>query len=94
MDKSPDNRPTRSFFIINNNETKWLKFSIRDCESGAINSTETLNLKTTLLATQTQMSDNSVDPKGQNGSSTDRGLPTVIIEQEAIRDLSTKPITG
>ena len=40
------------------------------------------------------MSDNSVDPKGQNGSSADRGLPTVIIEQEAIRDFSTKSITG
>ena len=86
VDKSPDNRPTRSFFIINNNETKWLKFSIRDCESGAINSTETLNLKTTLLAIKTQMSDNSVDPKGQNGSSK-YGLPTVIIEQEATREL-------
>ena len=92
VDKSPDNRPTRSFFIINNNETKWLKFSIRDCESGAINSTETLNLKTTLLAIKTQMSDNSVDPKGQNGSSK-YGLPTVIIEQEATRDFSTKSTT-
>ena len=94
VDKSPDNRPTRSFFIINNNETKWLKFSMRDCETGAINSTGKVNLQTTLLAIRTQMSDNSVDSKGQNGSSTDRGLPTVIIEQEAIRDLSTKSITG
>ena len=39
------------------------------------------------------MSDNSVDPKGQNGSSK-YGLPTVIIEQEAIRDFSTKSTTG
>lgn len=94
VDKNPQNRPTRSFFIINSNEIKWLKFSIRDCETGAIGSTETLDLQTTLLAIQTQMSDNSVDPKGQNGSSTDRGLPTVIIEQEATRDLSTKSTTG
>ena len=93
VDNNLKNIPTRSFFIINNNETKWLKFSMRDCESGAINSTGKVNLQTTLLAIRTQMSDNSVDPKGQS-SSTDRGLPTVIIEQEAIRDLSTKSITG
>lgn len=93
VDKNPQNRPTRSFFIINSNEIKWLKFSMRDCETGAIGSTETLDLQTTLLAIKTQMSDNSVDPKEQS-SSTARGLPTVIIEQEAIRDLSTKYITG
>ena len=95
VDKSPDNRPTRSFFIINSGETKFIKFYLRDCDTGKIidDKTETLDLQTTLLATQTQMSDNSVDPKGQNGSSK-YGLPTVIIEQEAIRDLRTKSTTG
>lgn len=96
VDKSTNNRPTRSFFIINSGETKFIKFYLRDCDTGKIidDKTETLDLQTTLLATQTQMSDNSVDPKGQNGSSAARGLPTVIIEQEAIRDFSTKSTTG
>ena len=93
VDKSTKNRPTRSFFIINRNETKVLKFYLRDCETGDIINAETLDLQTTLLAIKTQMSDNSVDPKGQNGSSK-YGLPTVIIEQEAIRDFSTKSTTG
>nr|WP_321435519.1 hypothetical protein [uncultured Campylobacter sp.] len=95
VDKSTNNRPTRSFFIINSGDIKFLKFYLRDCDTGNIinNNTEKLNLKTTLLAIKTQMSDNSVDPKGQNGSSK-YGLPTVIIEQEAIRDLRTKSATG
>ena len=95
VDKSTRNRPTRSFFIINQGETKFLKFSLRNCDTGEIidDKTEKLDLQTTLLATQTQMSDNSVDPKGQSSSAA-RGLPTVIIEQEAIRDLSTKSTTG
>ena len=96
VDKSTKNRPTRSFFIINRNETKVLKFYLRDCETGDIitNNTEKINLKTTFLAIKTQMSDNSVDPKGQNGSNAARGLPTVIIGQEATRDFSTKSTTG
>lgn len=87
VDKSTKNRPTRSFFIINQGDIKFLKFYLRNCETGDIinNSTEKINLKTTLLAIKTQMSDNSVDP--QNGSSTARGLPTVIIGQEATREL-------
>lgn len=95
VDKSTKNRPTRSFFIINQGDIKFLKFYLRDCETGDIitNNTEKINLQTTLLAIRTQMSDNSVDPKGQNGSSK-YGLPTVIIEQEAIRNLSTKSTTG
>ena len=95
VDKSTRNRPTRSFFIINQGETKFLKFSLRNCDTGEIidDKTEKLDLQTTLLATQTQMSDNSVDPKGQSSSAA-RGLPTVIIEQEAIRDFSTKSTTG
>lgn len=88
VDNNLKNIPTRSFFIINNNETKWLKFSMRDCESGAINSTGKVNLQTTLLAIRTQMSDNSVDSKGQNGSVATYGLPTVIIGEETVRDLS------
>lgn len=87
VDKSTRNRPTRSFFIMNSGDIKFLKFYLRDCDTGDIinNSTEKINLQTTLLAIKTQMSDNSVDP--QNGSSTARGLPTVIIGQEATREL-------
>lgn len=95
VDESTKNRPTRSFFIINQGDIKFLKFYLRDCKTGDIinNKTEKINLKTTLLAIKTQMSDNSVDPKGQNGSSK-YGLPTVIIGQEATRDFSTKSTTG
>ena len=93
VDKNPQNRPTRSFFIINNNKTKWLKFSMRNCETGAIEKTEKLDLQTTLLAIRTQMSDNSVDP--QNGSVATYGLPAVIIgEDTTTRDLRTKSATG
>lgn len=95
VDKNPQNRPTRSFFIINKDKTKFIKFSLRNCETGAIGGAEKINLNTTLLATETQMSDNSVDPKGQNGSSAARGLPTVIIgEDTTTRDLRTKSATG
>ena len=86
VDKSTRNRPTRSFFIMNSGDTKRLKFSLRNCETGDIETTGKLNLQTTLLAIKTQMSDNSVDPKGQS-SSASRGLPTVIIGQEATREL-------
>lgn len=88
VDKSTNNRPTRSFFIINKDDTKFLMFHLRDCDTGDIinDKTETLDLQTTLLAIKTQMSDNSVDP--QNGSSTTYGLPAVIIGQETVRDLS------
>ena len=86
VDKSTRNRPTRSFFIMNSGDTKRLKFSLRNCETGDIETTGKLNLQTTLLAIKTQMSDNSVDP--QNGSSTTYGLPAVIIGQETVRDLS------
>lgn len=94
VDESTNNRPTRSFFIINSGYMKFLKFYLRDCKTGDIinNSTEKINLKTTLLAIRTQMSDNSVDP--QNGSSTTYGLPAVIIGKETTRYLSTKSATG
>ena len=92
VDKSPNNRPTRSFLIMNQGDTKFLKFYLRDCETGAIGSTETLDLQTTLLAIKTQMSDNSVDYRVQNGSKA-YGLPAMIIAQEATRDLSTKSAT-
>ncbi|MDD0845552.1 hypothetical protein PTQ33_00215 [Campylobacter sp. 50012-21] len=92
VDNNLKNIPTRSFFIINNNETKWLKFSMRDCETGDIGIKEKLDLQTTLLAIRTQMSDNSVDP--QNGSKA-YGLPAVIIgEDTTTRDLRTKSATG
>lgn len=87
VDKSTRNRPTRSFFIINSGDTKRLKFSLRNCETGDIETTGKLNLQTTLLAIKTQMSDNSVDPKGQSSSKA-YGLPAVIIGQETVRDLS------
>ena len=94
VDKSPNNRPTRSFLIMNQGDTKFLKFYLRDCETGAIGSTETLDLQTTLLAIKTQMSDNSVDYRVQNGSKA-YGLPAVIIgEDTTTRDLRTKSATG
>lgn len=86
VDKNPQNRPTRSFLIINRYDTKVLKFFLRDCDTGNIETTGKINLQTTLLAIQTQMSDNSVDP--QNGSSAAYGLPAVIIGEETVRDLS------
>lgn len=92
VDESTNNRPTRSFFIINSGYMKFLKFYLRDCKTGNIETTEKINLQTTLLAIRTQMSDNSVDPKGQNGSS--KALPTVIIGKETTRYLSTRSATG
>lgn len=88
VDESTNNRPTRSFFIIKSDDMKFLKFYLRDCKTGDIinNNTEKINLQTTLLVIQTQMSDNSVDP--QNGSSKAYGLPAVIIGEETVRDLS------
>ena len=94
VDKSTNNRPTRSFFIINKKQTKLLKFYLRDCDTGdIINNGEKLNLETTLLAINTQMRDNS-DSKGQNDTSKDLGLPTVIIGKKATRYLSTRSATG
>ena len=93
VDKSPNNRPTRSFLIMNQGDTKFLKFFLRDCETGNIETTGKINLQTTLLVIQTQMSDNSVDP--QNGSVAAYGLPAVIIgEDTTTRDLRTKSATG
>ena len=94
VDESTNNRPTRSFFIINSGYMKFLKFYLRDCKTGDIETTEKINLQTTLLAIQTQMSDNSVDPKGQNGSVATYGLPAVIIAQKTTRDFSTRSATG
>lgn len=88
VDKSTNNRPTRSFFIINSGDMKFLKFYLRDCDTGEIKKDEKVNLETTLLAINTQMSDNSVDSKGQNGSVATYGLPAVIIGEETVRDLS------
>ena len=89
VDKSSTNRPTRSFFIMNKDNTKILKFSLRDCETGTINGNEPLNLDTKLLVLETHMSDSSFDPKVQNGSKA-YGLPTMIIGEERLIDLSTK----
>lgn len=92
VDNNPNNKPTRSFFIINNNDEKVLKFSLRDCDTGntdgnnnANANVEPLTLNTTLLAIKTQMSDTSVDTTGQNGAV--YALPTVIIGQEVTREL-------
>lgn len=86
VDESTRNRPTRSFLIIKQGDTKVLKFFLRDCETGNIETTGKINLQTTLLVIQTQMSDNS-DPKRQNDS--DRDLPTVIIGKKTTRDFTT-----
>ncbi|MCI7023338.1 MAG: hypothetical protein MR964_03805 [Campylobacter sp.] len=92
VDKSPTTRPRRSFLIMNSGDTKFLKFFLRDCDTGKIEDIkEKLDLQTTLLALETQMNDNSVDTREQSLISV-YGLPTVIIGQEATRYLfiSTK----
>ena len=48
VDKSTKNRPTRSFFIINQGDIKFLKFYLRNCETGDIINAESLDLQTTL----------------------------------------------
>ncbi|MDD7600638.1 MAG: hypothetical protein SPJ69_06455 [Campylobacter sp.] len=100
VDKNTENRPTRSFLIINRGDTKFLRFFLRDCETGKIitntnntnnaNNAEKLNIETTLLAIETKMSDNSIDYRKQNGSRKTYALPTVIIGQETVRDFSTR----
>lgn len=86
VDKSTINRPRRSFLIMNENDTKFLKFSLRDCDTGKIEDIEKMDLQTTLLALETQMSDNSVNAREQNLISV-YGLPTVIIGQPTTRYL-------
>lgn len=88
VDKNPQNRPTRSFFIINSNEIKWLKFSLRNCETGTIEKDGKITLDTKLLETTTNINDNSVSPIVPIGPTPPRGLPAVIIGQETVRDLS------
>ncbi|MDY4859315.1 MAG: hypothetical protein SO144_00275, partial [Campylobacter sp.] len=82
--KNTQNIPTRSFFIINKGQTKFLKFSLRDCDTGEIKKDGKLSLETTLSVLGTDMFDTSVDHK----ETKTRGLPTVIIGQETVRDLS------
>lgn len=87
VDKNPTNRPRRSFLIMNKGDTKFLKFFLRDCDTGKIDDIkEKLDLQTTLLALETQMNDNSVNAREQSRISV-YGLPTVIIGQEATRYL-------
>ncbi|MDY4830494.1 MAG: hypothetical protein SO164_06750 [Campylobacter sp.] len=81
--KNTQNIPTRSFFIINKGQTKFLKFSLRDCDTGDIKKDEKLSLETTLSVLGTDMFDTSVDHKERKT----RGLPTVIIGKETVRDL-------
>ncbi|MCI7075772.1 hypothetical protein [Campylobacter sp.] len=90
VDKSTNNRPTRSFLIINGGQTKFLRFSLRNCETGEINDKDPLDLETTLSVLGTNMIDTSVDHTEPNTL----GLPTVIIGQDTVRDLSTKSATG
>ncbi|MCI6662237.1 hypothetical protein [Campylobacter sp.] len=87
VDKSTINRPRRSFLIMNSGDTKFLKFFLRDCDTGDIKEIEKMDLQTTLLALETQMNDNSVNAKEQSRISV-HGLPTVIIGQEATRYLT------
>ena len=83
--KNTQNIPTRSFFIINKGQTKFLKFSLRDCDTGEIKKDGKLSLETTLSVLGTDMIDTSVDHKEKKTL----GLPTVIIGQPTTRDLST-----
>ncbi|MCI6343176.1 MAG: hypothetical protein MSH30_01445 [Campylobacter sp.] len=82
--KNTQNIPTRSFFIINRGQKKFLKFSLRDCDTGKIKTEGKLSLETTLSVLGTDMFDTSVDHKEKKT----RGLPTVIIGKETVRDLS------
>ncbi|MDY4445751.1 hypothetical protein [Campylobacter sp.] len=88
VDKSTINRPRRSFLIMNGGDTKFLKFFLRNCEKGTIETIEKMDLQTTLLALETQMNDNSVNAREQSRISV-YGLPTVIIGQKATRYLTT-----
>ncbi|MCI6340158.1 MAG: hypothetical protein MR782_04765, partial [Campylobacter sp.] len=87
VDKSPTTRPTRSFLIMNSGDQKFLKFFLRDCDTGDIKDIEKMDLQTTLLALETQMNDNSVDTREQSRISV-YGLPTVIIGQPTTRSLT------
>ncbi|MCI7549998.1 MAG: hypothetical protein MSA33_06075 [Campylobacter sp.] len=89
VDKSPTTRPRRSFLIMNSGDTKFLKFFLRDCDTGEIKDIEKMDLQTTLLALETQMNDNSVNTREQSLISV-YGLPTVIIGQPTTRYLATK----
>ncbi|MCI6819132.1 MAG: hypothetical protein MR879_03880, partial [Campylobacter sp.] len=76
--------------IMNENDTKFLKFFLRDCDTGEIKSIEEkLDLQTALLVLETQMNDNSVNAREQSRISV-HGLPTVIIGQKTTRYLATK----
>lgn len=86
VDKNTDNRPTGSFIIINGGQTKYLRFALRDCDTGEIKKDEKVNLETTLSIVETELRDTSVDHK----IAKTHGLPTVIIGQEVTRDLSIR----
>ena len=85
VDNNPNNRPTGSFIIINKGATKFLRFAMRDCDTGEIKKDGKLSLETTLSVLGTDMIDTSVDHKEKKTL----GLPTVIIGQPTTRDLST-----
>ncbi|MCI7587853.1 MAG: hypothetical protein MSS71_08390 [Campylobacter sp.] len=85
VDNNPNNRPTGSFIIINRGATKFLRFAMRDCETDTIDQEEKLDIETTLSVIGTNMRDTSVDHTIEKNT---LGLPTVIIGQETIRDLS------
>lgn len=85
VDNNPNNRPTGSFIIINKGATKFLRFAMRDCETDTIDQEEKLDIETTLSVIGTNMRDTSVDHTIEKNT---LGLPTVIIGQETIRDLS------
>lgn len=86
VDNNPNGRPTGSFIIINSGATKFLRFALRDCETGEIKKDEKVNLETILSVVETELSDTSVDHKKEKTF----GLPTVIIGQETVRDFSTR----
>ena len=85
VDNNPNNRPTGSFIIINKGATKFLRFAMRDCETDTIDQEEKLDIETTLSVIGTNMRDTSVDHTIEKNT---LGLPTVIIGQETVRDLS------
>lgn len=87
VDNNPNGRPTGSFIIINGGATKFLRFAMRDCETGEIKKDEKVNLETILSVVETELNDTSVDHTIEKNTF---GLPTVIIGQETVRDFSTR----
>lgn len=88
VEKTSKNRPTKSFFIINKDDTKILNFLVRNCETGDIEYSETFNGSTPFSALKTTMSDVDTTYHGEENLGAPIGLPAVVIARQATRDLA------